>query len=300
MSSRESDVAVEQRPDSPADINAQGWWATAKQTWREGARHNLGLLAAGIAFNAFLAMVPLLTAVVLTYGLVASPEQVAQHITELARTLPQDAASLIARQLKAMVQTAGTTAGFGLGVALAIALYGALRGATGAITGLNIAYNVEEKRSFLGQTAVALAITAGAVVALILASAGISVLNMLDDLVPSAGRALHTLLQIGFWALATGMLSIIIAAIYAYAPSRDRMEWRWITPGSAIATLVWIAATAAFSFYVSNFGSYNATYGALGAVIVFLTWLYLSSYILLLGAELNQVLARRAGKPSRA
>lgn len=300
MSSHDTDTRTEGAADDPTDISAQGWWAAAKQTWSEGSEDNLGLLAAGIAFNAFLAMVPLLTAVVLTYGLVASPEQVAGHIAALASNLPDDAASLIAGQLRSMVETAGSAAGFGLAVALAIAIFGALRGASGVIIALNIAYNVKEERSFLRQTAVALAITGGAVLALILASAAISVLNMLDALLPSGDGALHTLLQIGFWLLAAAILSLIIGAIYAYAPSRESIQWRWVTPGSAIATLVWIAATAAFSFYVSNFGNYNATYGALGAVVVFLTWLYLSAYILLLGAELNQVLARRGGRPSEA
>ena len=288
-------TAEENDPDGPTDITPTGWWAVAKQAWAEGGDDNLTLIASGIAFNAFLALVPLLTAVVLSYGLIASPSQVERHIAELAQALPRDAAQLIGDQLANIVEGTGSTHGFGLLLALAIALYGALRGASGIITGLNIVYAIEESRSFIRQAGLALAITVGMILVFILASGAISVLAMLESLLPRAGGAVHAALKIGFWLAAAAGVSLVLALIYAYAPNRDDVKWRWLTPGSMIATAVWILATLAFSFYVSNFGSYNATYGALGAVIVFLTWLYLSAYILLFGGELNQVLARRAG-----
>lgn len=280
----------------PTDISAQGWWKIVKRTWAESGEDNLSLVASGIAFNAFLALIPLLTAVVLGYGLVASAEEVAQHIGVLAKALPQDTASLIGDQLQNMVSTAGAATGFGIVITLGIAIYGAMRGARGVITGLNIVYDVEESRTFIGQSGMALGITFGMMLLFILASLAVSLVHMVEDLLPHLGGAVHQVLQIGFWVTAAAAVSIVIAMIYAYAPNRDEPKWRWLTPGSIIATLVWIAATLAFSFYVSNFGSFNAAYGALGAVIMFLTWLYLSAYILLLGAELNQVLERRAGE----
>lgn len=285
----------DRQADDPTEISAQGWRDVAKQTWTESGEDNLGLIASGIAFNAFLAMVPLLTAVVLGYGIVASPEQVAQHIATLADVMPQQAAELIGSQLQNMVESAGSATGFGMVLTLAITIYGAMRGASGVITGLNIVYDIEESRSFIWQTATALVITLGLILVFIVASVAISLMSMLESLLPDLGGAVHTVLQIGFWIASAAAVSAVIAMIYAYAPSRDDPEWVWLTPGSIIATIIWVAATFAFSFYVKNFGSYNATYGALGAVIVFLTWLYLSSYILLLGAELNQVLERRAG-----
>lgn len=279
----------------PTDIGPKGWRAVAKQTWTESGEDNLALIASGVAFNAFLALVPLLTAVVLSYGLIASPSTVEEHIAGLAQSLPREAAQIIGDQLANIVEGAGTATGFGLLLSLAIALFGAIRGASGIIVGLNIVYDIEENRSFLRQTALALGITVGLILVFLFASAAISLLGMLESLLPDAGGTVRTVLNVGFWLAAAGAVSLVIALIYAYAPNREDVKWRWLTPGSLIATLVWIAATLAFSFYVRNFGSYNATYGALGAVIVFLTWLYLSSYILLLGGELNQVLARRAG-----
>ncbi|HVL77755.1 MAG TPA: YihY/virulence factor BrkB family protein [Sphingomicrobium sp.] len=291
---------IEKQADSrargPTDISAKGWWEVAKQTWGEAGEDNLGLIASGIAFNAFLALIPLLTAVVLGYGLVASPAAVAEHIAYLASVLPEDAAEIIGSQLENMVETAGAATGLGMMLALGIALYGAIRGATGIITALNIVYGVDEGRPFLKQTGVALAITVGLIVLFFMASAAITLVNLLTEILPDAGGLVHQALEFGLWIAAAAVVSVVVAVVYAYAPNRENPQWRWLTPGSLIATSVWIAATLAFSFYVSNFGNYNATYGALGAVIVFLTWLYLSAYILLLGAELNQVLSRRAGK----
>jgi membrane protein len=289
--------AAEPAASSPAEVSPAGWVDVLKRTWREAGEDNLSLVASGIAFNAFLAFVPLLTAVVLSYGLIAAPEQVARHMTALTQMMPREAASLIGGQLKTIVESAGSAAGFGLLLSLAIALYGAMRGASGVITGLNIAFNVRETRGFVRLTLTALAITLGLVVVFVVASLAISVLGFVEHLLPALGGAMHAMLQLGFWLVAAVAVSLVVAAIYRYAPNRPDTPWRWVTPGSALATLVWIAATFAFSFYVSNFGSYNATYGALGAVIVFLTWLYLSAYIVLLGAELNQVLERKAGGP---
>ena len=124
--------------------------------------------------------------------------------------------------------------------------------------------------------------------ALLLAIAGISMMGFIEQLLPGSSPLIHTILHILCWIAAAAAVSFGIAVLYRYAPDRrPTPPWRWISPGSVAATLVWLAATALFGFYVANFGSYNATYGSLGAVIVFLTWLYLSAYILLLGAELN-------------
>ncbi len=286
----------DRRDTGPMDVSGSGWWDILKRTWSDASEQNLGLIASGIAFNAFLAFVPLLTAVVLSYGLIAAPEQVARHIAALAETMPQQAAQLIGSQLQNMVESADSSAGFGLLLALGIALFGAMRGASGIITGLNIVFEVNEDRSFPRQTGTALVITFGLILVFIIASVGISVLGFLEDLLPALGGVVHVVLQFAFWTLAAAFVSLVIGLIYRHAPNRPEADWRWVTPGSALATVVWVAATFAFAFYVRKFGGYNATYGALGAVIILLTWLYLSSYILLLGAKLNEVLERPVGR----
>ncbi len=267
------------------------WIEAGKQLWKESGDDHLALVASGIAFNAFLAFVPFLTSVVLTYGIVASPEQVASHISALTDVLPKQAAKIVGSELHHTVSRAGAANGLGLFVTLGISLYGALRGATGIISGLNIVFEVEESRSFLWQTLVAVAITLGLVVTFLFASAGISLVAFLTAIVPNIGGVVDSVIQIGYWIAAAAAVSVVIALIYRYAPNRQDTAWQWLTAGSVVATGIWLVGTWVFGFYVRNFGSFGAIYGALGAIIIFLLWLYISAYILLLGAELNQVLA---------
>lgn len=285
--------------NDPGDVTDVDWKRVGKRVWTLSGKDHLSLVASGIAFNGFLAFIPFLTSVVLTYGLVAAPQQVAGHIDYLSEMLPEQAAEIVGSQLRNMVETASSTTGFGVIVTLAISLYGALRGASGIISGLNIVFEIEESRSFLQQTGVAIAITVGLVLAFFLASAGITVMSVLSAILPNIGGLVHDLLRIGFWITAAVGVSVVISLIYRLAPNRGDLEWRWLTPGSVLATGVWLLATYAFGIYVQNFGNYQAVYGALGAIIVFLIWLYLSAYILLLGAELNQVLQGKTEPDSR-
>ena len=286
--------------DSPGEIPAPGWKQVLKRTWGESSKDNVNLISAGVAFYAFLAFVPLLAALVLTYGLVAEPSSVVQHVQQLTSAMPADAAKLIGEQLQSMTLTAATQKGFGLALAILLSLYGAMRGATSIVTALNIVYNVEEDRGFIKTTLLAIIITVGALFALLIAIVAISAMSYLEHLLPFSSPAVHLVLQILSWIVAAAVMSLMIAALYRYAPNRKNPQWRWLTPGSIAATLLWVAATVGFGFYVSNFGNYNATYGSLGAVIVFLTWLYLSAYILLMGGELNAELEKQTTKDTKS
>ncbi len=293
------DPRIDEQPSHPANLPPRSWKQIAIGTWKESGKDNLSLVAAGVAFYAFLAFVPLLTAFVLSYGLIADPASVVQHMQSLTSMMPQNAASIIGDQLKSMVETPSGEKGLGLIVALGIALYGAAKGAGSLMTALNIAYDVEEEtRGFIKRTLISLAMTVGAVVTLMLAILAISAMAMLEGLLPNLGGITQLLLKLLFWGLAAAGVALLLAIIYRYGPDRPDAPWRWITPGSAAATLLWLAATAGFGLYVSNFSDYNATYGSLGAIIVFLTWLYLSAYIVLLGAELNAEIEVRAAAPT--
>lgn len=281
---------VAERADDLGDLTDVNWRRIGKRVWTLSGKDHLSLVASGIAFNAFLAFIPFLTSVVLTYGLVAAPSQVAAHIAYLSDFLPEDAAEVVGDQLRNMVETASSETGLGLVVTLGLALYGAIRGATGIITGLNIIFDVQESRSFIQQMGVALAITLGLILSFMLASLGISVMGLLSAILPDLGGIVHDALQIGFWITAAAGVSVVVSLIYRMAPNRGDLEWRWLTPGSVLATGIWLVGTFVFSIYVRSFGNFQAVYGALGAVIIFLIWLYISAYILLLGAELNQVL----------
>ena len=272
---------------TPLEIPAPGWRDVLIRTWREATDDNLGLIAAGVTFYAFLTIVPMLGVIVLAYGLIASPETVVRNMQSLTSVMPADAAKLIGEQLMQVVQTAGSQKGFGILVALGIALYGAMKGMGAIVTALNIAYDEEETRGFVKTTLLTLVMTLGAVVVAILAIVAISALGAVERIIPSAGGFTHMLVKIVTWVGAATGMAAGVAAVYRYAPDRDNAKWAWLSVGSIFATVLILAATLGFGFYVSNFGNYNATYGSLGAVIVLLTWLNLSAYILLFGAELN-------------
>lgn len=290
------DPAPETKAQSPGDVPPKGWKNIAKETWKEAGEDNLDIVGAGVAFYVFSAFVPLLTAVVLSYGLFANPETVARHIQTLAEVLPQEAAQIISDQLQNMTESSGGQTGFALVVAIAIAFWGASKGAGAIMTALNVAYDVKESRGFVRRTLMQLALTAGAILVLALAVLAISAAPLLEGLLPTLGGVTHFLIQVAVFAAAALILVGMLAALYRYGPNRPDAEWRWITPGSIVAAAVWLIATIGFGFYVARFGSYNATYGSLGAVIVFLTWMYLSAYIILLGAEMNGVIEQRVGK----
>ena len=272
---------------SPAQIPFSGWRDVLIRTWREATQDNLSLIAAGVTFYAFLTIVPLLGSLVLVYGLVADPATVVRNMQGLTSVMPADAARLIGEQLMQVVQTAGSKKGFGLLVALGIALYGATKGMGAIVTAMNIAYDEEETRGFVKTTLLTLAMTFGAVLVGIVAILAVSAMGAIERLLPTSTPFVHTAVTVALWLFAAALMSGAIAAVYRYAPARDKAQWKWLSAGSIFATLLIVAATLGFGFYVSNFGSYNATYGSLGAVIVLLTWLNLSAYILLFGAELN-------------
>jgi membrane protein len=167
------------------------------------------------------------------------------------------------------------------------------------MTALNIVYEVRECRGFVGRLLTALGMTAGAVFLLLLAVVTVSALSFLEGLLPGLGGVTAVVLRVVFIAGAGAALMALLALVYRFVPCRPDAPWRWITPGSVLATLAWLVLTAGFSLYVASIGNYNATYGSLGAVIAFLTWLYLTAYIILLGAELNAILEIDGTPPSR-
>ena len=270
--------------ETPAQIPFPGWKEIAFRTWKESSKDNVSLVAAGVAFYGFLAMVPLLGATVLSYGLIASPETVLQNVRTLATSLPQDIAKLIGDQLLNVVKTSGSKKGFGVVIALAIALWGARNAAGSIVIALNIAYEEEEKRGWLKVTMLSLAMTAAAVLLGMIAAAAVGLMAAFERILPGLGSAGLIVGRIVAYAALAAIAAAAAATLYRYGPSRTKAKWTWITPGSLFFAFAWVMLTLGFGFYVSSFGKYNVTYGSLGGVIVLLTWLYLSSFVLLFGA----------------
>ena len=286
--------------DRPSDIPAPGWLEIARRSWKEAGKDNIGIVAAGVAFYFFLALVPLLGATVLTYGLFASPETVVRQAQGLTSVLPDEAARLIGEQLLNVVQSSGGKKGLGLLLAIGVAFWGARNAASAIVTALNIVYEEEEKRGLVRTTMLALAMTLGAVLMAGVVALAIGVLAGVERLLPNAGGLVDLLFEVPTYAFLGGVAAAAAATLYRYGPSREKAKWTWLTPGSLFFAGVWLLLTLGFGFYVSNFGNYGATYGSLSAVVVLLTWLYLSSYVLLFGAELNSEVEHQTARDTTA
>lgn len=284
---------------SPWAIPPGGWWAALKRAWAEASDDNIGLIAAGVAFYAFLSTVPLLGAVVLVYGIVADTATVQGNVTALTEIMPREVARLIGEQLLTVVTTSDGKKGFGLLAALALALYGATKGAGAIVTALNVAYEEKERRGFVHVTLLQLGLVVGAVIVVLSAFATTTLAATIGRLLAGAPGIVLGLIRLASYLLLAALVATAAAALFRFGPDRRSPRWVWLTPGSVASTLLWIALTGGFGVYVANFGSYDATYGSLGAIVVMLTWLWLSAYLFLLGAELNAELERQVAPAPR-
>ncbi len=271
---------------TPVQIPAAGWRQVVRRAWRETRADGIPLMAAGVAFYSFIALFPALIAAITLYGLIADPAQVEEQIRDLSAALPAESATLIADQLRDITSTSDRALGVGLVISLLGALFTASGGVVNLIKAINLAYDEQETRGFARLRGVALLLTLGAIVFLVVAVGLVAVLPVVLDQVGlgSAGRAVAGVLRwVGLVLFVTGALALL----YRFAPDRDDPRFSWVTLGAAVATVLWILGSAGFSVYVGNFGSYGETYGALAGAVVLLLWLFLTAFVVLLGAEIN-------------
>lgn len=280
---------------SPWHFAWADWRAVLVRAGRQTLADNIDLMSAGVAFYGFLALVPMLAAAVLSYGLLATPASVLADFHKLTMMMPADAARLVSHELLTIVSASGSKKGLGLVLALALALFGVRSGAGAIITALNLAYEERETRGFIHLNLIALAVTLTALLIALFGTAAVAALAGLEHLlVPSAPPLLVAAQTIGSWvAVVLGGVGVA-SALYWIGPDRPLTGLIWLTPGAVLAGVGWMAVTLGFGSYVASFGHYNATYGSLSAVVVVLTWFYLSSFILLAGAELNAECERQA------
>ncbi|QFU18033.1 YihY family inner membrane protein [Microvirga thermotolerans] len=280
------DVSRGRHADSPAEIPAKGWKDIFWRVYERVQHDRVLLVAAGVTFYALLAIFPAITALVSIYGLFADPVTIQSHLSALAGVLPGGAIDIVGEQVGRIASKGSGTLGLGFLVGLAVALWSANAGMKSIFDALNIVYEETEKRSFVMLNAVSLAFTLGAIVFLLTALGAVVVLPVVLEYV-GLGPWAETLVAVLRWpALLVGVI-LGLALIYRYGPSRDNAKWRWITPGSIAASVLWLAGSMLFSWYVANFGKYNETYGSLGAAIGFMTWIWISTIIVLLGTEIN-------------
>lgn len=255
--------------------------------WKQASAHQAPLLAAGVAFYAFLSLFPAMIAAIMTYGLVASPETVASQSEDIAEALPADAASLVTGQMDSLIQTSPDSLGIGLAIALVLAIYGATGGVGNLITAVNAMFGLAETRGFFKRKLLSLVLTLGAIIFVLLVVALVAVAPaVLDriDIVPGVRAGVEA----GRWILLLAAVTIAIGLLFRIAPNRSGKS-PLVSKGVLVATALWLLASAGFSLYVDNFGSYGKTYGTLAGAVILLLWLWIGVYAILLGACIEAV-----------
>jgi membrane protein len=272
--------------DHPGEIPPRGWTDVLWRAWGEVSDANLFLIAGGVTYAILLALFPGLAALVSLYGLLLDASEIEKQVGALSAILPTQTQQLLAEQLHKLVEASSGALGIGAGVGIVLALWSASRGMSGMITALNIAYEEKERRGFFKLNMIALGLTLGLMVGGIVVIALIGVLPTVVQFL-DLDAAAKWLLVVVQWPLLIVVVMLCMAVLYRYAPSRDKPQWRWVSPGAITATISWVIASVGFTVYVANFNSYDKTYGSLGGVIILLTWLYLSALMVLFGAAIN-------------
>ena len=276
-----------------------GWWTIITCTWQRISKDNLSALAAAAAFYALLSIFPTLTALVSLYGLIADPAMAERQVAAMQGVLPPEALKLVATWLQALVQ--GPTERFGIGLLISVLLasWSVWSATVMMMTAVNTCYGDKETRGFVRFNLEALALGAGLVLLGVAALALLAAVPVLLDRLPAPG-AWHAVISLVRWPILAGLAIAVLAIVYRYGRARVPRKWEWVSWGAAIATVLWLISSIAFSFYVSEVGSYDKTYGSLGAVIVLLLWFYMTAYVILIGAELNAETERLAARQRSA
>jgi membrane protein len=286
MSRQQQQTVPGEHADRPSEIPRRGWWQIVRRAWKEAKIDQVPLLSAGVAFYAFLALVPTLIAVVMLYGLVSDPEDVAEQVESFGTALPSSAEDLLSEQMETLANASDRSLGIGLIVALAVALWSASAGVSNLITAINVAYDEEIDRGFIKSRLLALGLTVSAIIFVAVAVALVAAAPVVMNAVDAPGWV-EVLVEIGRWIGLVVAVVVALALLYRWAPDRDAPQFRWVSIGAVVATVLWVVASVGFSLYVDNFGSYGKTYGSLAGVVVLLLWLWLSAFATLLGAEIN-------------
>lgn len=291
-----SDAAtVGRRAEKPGEIPVRGWKQVLLRVKDQIQRDHLKVASAGVAFYFLLALFPALAATVSIYGLAFDPQGVEQQVTAMAQALPQQASDMIGEILKSIADKPNTKLGWSMLAGLALTLYSAKQGISALFEGVNIAYDEIDERGFFKKNGLELIFTLGAIlVVLLLLALVVAFPAVIDRLALPA--VVDVALRLIRWVLLAVVLSAALGMIYRVAPHRSDPKFRWVSWGAVIATVTWLIGTVLFSQYVENFGSYDKTYGSFAAVIILMLWLFLTAFIILLGAEINAELEHQTRK----
>jgi membrane protein len=270
----------------PLQIPWKGWYDILWRTYREMQTDRLLSIAGGVSFFALLAIFPAITALVSAYGLFFNTGTIVDDIGQLNDVVPVTVLTIVHEQAMRIASNSGQTLSLGLVLGILISLWSAMGGVKAIIDALNVIYEQRESRSLIKLNVVALIFTLFGFATFLLAMAAIVVLPLVLSPI-GLGSLAETITRIARWPVLLIFLLFGLAILYRYGPDRRAARWQWVSVGSVFAALTWFAASFLFSWYLTNFANYNATYGSLGAVVGLMTWLWISTIVVLLGAELN-------------
>ncbi|MEX0618862.1 MAG: YihY/virulence factor BrkB family protein [Pseudohongiellaceae bacterium] len=297
MNNKSSARDTGQKANAPGEIPARGWKEILWRVKSEYGKDHIQIVSAGIAFYFFLALFPAIAALVSIYGLIVDPAQVEQQMNQLTAILPQQAHQLISDILQDISSKTGQTLGWSLIIGVALSIWSAKKGVNAVFEGVNIAYNEQDRRNFFKKNGLALLLAFYGIIIAIISMAlivGVSALSGRLGL-PSL---LTTLVEWLRWPVLAAIVVFSLGLIYRVAPHRNAPKCRWVSWGAIAATALWLAGSALFSFFVNNFGNYDATYGSFAAVIVLMLWFFLTAFTILLGAEINSEMEHQTARDS--
>jgi membrane protein len=283
--------------EAPTQIPPRGWKDILFRLWNEVGQDRVMLIAAGVTYYLLLALVPGLTAIVSIYGLFTNPSTVADQVDTFTGIVPSGGLDIIREQLVRLSAQGSATLGLTFFVSLAIALWSSSAGIRALFDAMNVAYGENEKRSFVHITLLVLAFTFGAV---LIGAIVITVVVLLPAVLSIIwlGAGKEWLIRLASYGVLLAVLGMALACIYRYGPSREQAKWRWVTPGATLSVALIVIVSVLFSWYAANFANYDATYGSLGALIGFMTWIWLSVTIVIVGAEVDAEIEHQTAKDS--
>ncbi|MCM2349224.1 MAG: YihY/virulence factor BrkB family protein [Bacteriovoracaceae bacterium] len=283
--------------DSPKQIPLKGWKDTLVRV-KHGIKDNrISMVSAAMAYYALFSFIPALTSVVLVYAWVSDPSEIAQHLASVSQFMPEELQEILKTQLSTLASSASTSLGIGAIFSLLLSLWAASKISKTVMEAMNIIYDEKDSRGFFKLNGMALALTLLGVLLSIVAIGvivGIPAVTNLFNFPP----LVETAATVGSWLVLLFIFSLFLAVIYRFGPNRNQAKWRWVSWGAFIASVLWAVTSLLFSWYAKEFGNFNKTYGSLAAVIVLMTWFYLSSFVILLGGEINAELEHQTKKDS--
>jgi membrane protein len=277
---------AEVRVSAPWHLSFESWKDAILATYREISDDRLLAVAGGVVFYGLLAIFPAITAFVSLYGFFANPATVSDHLLMLRNVVPENAYAIFQQQVNHVLESGSARLGFASALGLAFALWSANAGTKAAMDALNVVYGVQEKRSFFRLNLVSLVLTISAIAVLLIAVTAVVVVPFIFAY-GQAGEIAQTSMAYLRWPLLLCVLLLGLLAFYRFGPNRPYPGWRWLCVGTAFAVIGWLIGSSLLSWYLANFANYNAVYGSLGTLIGLMIWMWVSTAIILIGAELN-------------